>query len=99
VGAVTAREEMIEAIERYALALRAWSTNHPNKRPRLEDFVGHLLPDDKGVPPTAYQYGWVQVEHVNNYTPVGSLQSEPGPGREPLYRFRPSAVPTIEEEQ
>lgn len=142
---MTAREDWIEAIEEYGLALDAWSsrpgTRPPSQRPQVEDYVGHLLPDDKGVPPTARavieaakaevaaqsyrssdvaralkasegEYWFEEYERpgpaICGYQVTSEMDDGPllstctkpphgsdvGHHFEPLYRFRPSAVPT-----
>lgn len=77
------RDEMVRAIEAYGDALTEWgrSTISDLPFPKVEDYVGPLLPDEDGVPPT--------MERVEASGASGMLH-EPSVG--PLYRFR--AVPT-----
>lgn len=81
------REDMIEAIEEYGHAwaeyrVGGFSDLH-GPAPTVEQFVGHLLPNDQGVPPWMTEANaWQDGEYFG----TGPKPSWPV---EPLYRFRP----------
>lgn len=105
-----------EMIERVARGLRSecgwrdeeWETasdlNRQIWRSKATRILGDLLPDDKGVPPTAELYAFHRSGSpylwspgaIDNARRIGTFKDDEE--LTPLYRFRP-AVPSTEEAQ
>jgi hypothetical protein len=95
---MSSRDDWIEAIEEYGNAVEDWTASASRgtaltERPRLMDFVGHLLPDADGVP-AGMEYAGCVTTH-GHFHGVGEFVRARATA---LYRFRPSAVPTKETE-
>jgi hypothetical protein len=102
---MSTRDEILDAITLLVLNESCMEAFHDQARPSaralVEKRIGPLLPDDKGVPPTAIQAGWLDEVNDDVYAmdpiPENHADDVANPDMVPLYRFRPSAVPESDE--